>query len=198
MGGGKISSEFKNKDLKMKLTIYAISIGLILSNINAMPIDEFGRSIYGHERDGGHTVKRHIGKSFTELRGRCNGRKINKFFTSYRYSRDAEATLYAMINLNDRNRAQVDNFQRNRGNGVRRNIQGSMQRGYSMWKKWWSGKGKGIDCRHLNEISKHRTWYGATRYTKKDEYNYLYHAKASLKFNHTKNRWYIQTSFPSK
>ncbi len=182
----------------MKFTTYVIAIGIMLSNINAMPIDEYQRSIYAHDRDGGHTVKRHIGKSLNELRGRCNGRKLNKFFTSYRYARDAEATLYVMINLNDRNRVQVDNFQRNRGNGVQRNIQGSMKRGYAWHQRWWSGKGQGIDCRHLNEIKKTRTWYGGTYYTKKDEYNYLYHAKASLNFNHSKGRWYIQTSFPSK
>ena len=182
----------------MKLTTYAITLAAMILNINAMPIDEYQRSIYGHDRDGGHTVKRHIGKSLSELRAKCNGRKLNKFFTTYRYSRDAEATLYAMINLNDRNRAQVDNYQRKSGHGVNRNIRGDMHRGYSKLDKWWSGKGQGIDCRHLNEWRKHRTWYGGTYYIKKDEYNYLYHAKASLKFNHTKDRWYIQTSFPTK
>jgi len=182
----------------MKLTTYVISIGLLLSNINANSIDEYGRNIYAHDKDGGHTVSRHIGKSFTELRGKCNGRKLNKFFTSYRYTKDAEKTLYAMINLNDRNRAQVDNFQRNRGRGVQRNLKGDMKRGYSKWYKWWSGKGKGIDCSHLNERIKKRTWYGVSYYIRLDEYNYLYHAKASLNFNHTKQRWYIQTSYPSK
>jgi hypothetical protein len=43
-----------------------------------------------------------------------------------------------------------------------------MRRGYSRFDKWWSGKGMGIDCSHLNETRKERTWYGFPYYNRLD------------------------------
>jgi len=75
----------------MKKLISLILMFLVVSELNAVSTDEYGRDVYGHERDGGHTVSKHINKSYDSLRARCKGRQSSKYYTSY--MRDSDASL---------------------------------------------------------------------------------------------------------
>lgn len=182
--------------------MFVLGALLISSSAVAYSIDEYGRNIWSHDNIyGGHTTSRHIGKSFSYLRGRCNGRKINKFFSTYPSTATAEGTLYKMINANRFNREQINQFQYMKGQGVRSEISGTIYRAY---RRWWSWRtkyrtayGQGIDCSRLNEVVKKRHWFW-TYYKKMDEYNYLTKAKAILRFNTAYDTWYILTSYPKR
>ena len=180
----------------MKKLIILILVFLTVSELNAISTDEYNRDVYGHDRDGGHTVSRHVNKSFINLRARCKGVKSKRTYTSYRNASDASYTLRSMF-INRLNRERINLFQKVKGIGISKKlpIASRIKRKRSFFFRK-SGLGTGIDCSRLGEVRKKRKWFW--RYIKKlDEYNYLRTATATLGYNHPKRRWYVQTSFPT-
>lgn len=178
-----------------KILIISSIIGITL-NLNAISTDEYGRDVRGHDRDGGHTMSRHVGKSHTYLRSRCGGRKNSNFYTSYNYETDASASLRVMI-WQPTNRARINLFQQNKGQNVRKTlpVKTSIVKTLNHFP---SGFGKGINCAKLGEIKIIRIGGWFTWRINLDEYNYLKKATAYLGYNYPKQRWYVQTSFPAR
>jgi hypothetical protein len=178
----------------MKKLLSLILIFLVVSELNAISTDEYGRDVYGHDRDGGHTVSRHVDKSYDYLRSRCRGVQNSRTYTTYRNASDASLTIRDLIR-HPVNKERIDDFKAQDGRRVRTGlVPVNIKRNYStIFGR--QGFGVGIDCLRLGEKIKTH-WLFGTYYQNADEYNYLRTATATLGYNHTKRKWYIQTSFP--
>ena len=157
----------------MKKIILSI---VLLSFANAGSIDEYGRNLMSHERDGGHTILKHVGKTHEYLRERCT--EGGKFYASFVYYRDAEKTLQNMI-ASPINRANINLYQRGGGRGASGILHdGRIVRGYRGW--WshffrpWSGKGRGIDCSKLGKVKTtcRRRWWSSRKICREPLANY--------------------------
>lgn len=131
-----------------------ISVILILflysmAQANARPVDNFGRNLRAHEgRRLGHTIKKHVAKRYTWLRGRCKRDRIirNKgVASSYRTLSDAEDIIYHLV---------MDNR-----NEIQRYLDGSLSslgvplviEDKESWIDRPLGYGRGIDCALLGK-----------------------------------------------
>ncbi len=177
-------------------------------------LDEYGRHLKSHEKLGGHTIAKHVAKSFGELRARCSEVEAkNRYkdnlkttFTTYNQAK------WSVLKLIKKNRGIIDTFKASskRGGVINARYVVNVQRKYRSisTRRWWGAYrlfyylyGRGINC-NLNVFNKveYKADYSSGRpvyrTTFKDQYSRLSSATAFLKKKD--GRWYIQTAYPSK
>jgi len=184
-----------------KILLFIVILGVSLFGRG---MDEYGRHLRNHESDGGHTISKHVGKSFNYLEARCS--EGGKFYATYRYYNDAQKTLKYMI-LDYRNRRNIDIYQRGGGRGASGLLRdGTIRKGYHGWRArlfgYRTGTGKGVDCSKLGQTKTkctHKWWRRHQTecvHKRLYTYSYLRVATATLGYNKYKRRWFIYTSYP--
>lgn len=180
---------------------------------NWIGLDEYGRYLEDHEDLGGHTVAKHVAKSFGELRGRCSeveakNRYKDNFKITYTTFNQAKWSTRKLIKAN---REVINDFKASVKNGILINAKYvvNVQRKYkysniytgSSYRRYYLYlNGRGINC-NLNFLNKveHKIDYSSGRPVYetiyKDQYTRLSNATAILKKKDGK--WYILTSYPS-
>lgn len=173
---------FKNTSLAL------VAATMLVTTTYAQPVDDYGRDLNAHERLGGHTVAKHVGKGYQYLRNRCSSERGARKMTSYRSKSQAEGVIADMIKDN---KSRIDNFNSGKINIYEQN---------GWWYDYWYGYGYGINCTKLNKTkrvcarSNRRGRCLSYKTVKIDEIKKLYSAQSTLKKN--SSNWYILTSYP--
>lgn len=171
-----------------------IGCGLFISiSVNALPVDEHGRTLLNHEAQGGHTIRRHVSKSLTWLRNRCRtDRSVKRSYaTSYYYRGEAEDIIADMIKDN---RSKVNVFI----NGFKKRE--TLLEKESWWERPW-GYGHGIDCRKVGKTKKVTIRFRGRPITFSYPIDVVNTKSARTILNKSTRAtggWHILTSYPTK
>ncbi len=177
-------------------------------------LDEYKRYLSDHEDLGGHTIAKHVGVDFAQLRMLCSEVRSDKrrddvFKTSYTTFNQAKWSIRKLVMIN---RKVIDRFKISPEKGINIdakhvvNVQrvvkyrkvGSFLGGF-MRKEYFYLYGRGINC-NLDVFRKYETGVDYSsgrpvyRTIYRDQYSRVRDARAALRKKD--GRWYIVTSFP--
>jgi len=167
-------------------------IFLISANSYAGSIDDYGRNIKSHDREGGHIKARHIGKSYNYLRKRCGTKRWGEMSTFLNTS-DAEDQLHSLIKDH---RSYISSYAKGWHNSKTMNN--------NQYNFRFSSRGKSISCSKKGK-TKIKTIYIPTprkiiKYKYKvylDENSYLTRVKGVLRRKSSAaGGWHLITAYP--